>query len=238
MDLWRPCIVESTLVGGCHCWSALQISYLYREGSLFWLHSITCCVGFWLPNGYLKFLVILWLLMRFFHIMMLMNMFLIQQWFPVLCLSWFSLPPFSPGLIMLLPHGLCHAFKILARKHSLLHVYFYLLHTCILFIYHLKWYLNLEIFEKHYNFESWMPYISFIKITSFDRSFILSLQAEMQRFVTKIVNLMREEMLFSWQGGPIIMLQVDQTLMLISSWSALSYSSFQKSEMLQWKLWM
>lgn len=31
---------------------------------------------------------------------------------------------------------------------------------------------------------------------------------EMQRFVTKIVDLMREEMLFSWQGGPIIMLQV------------------------------
>ncbi|KAI7981427.1 Beta-galactosidase 9, partial [Camellia lanceoleosa] len=30
---------------------------------------------------------------------------------------------------------------------------------------------------------------------------------EMQRFVKKIVDLMREEMLFSWQGGPIIMLQ-------------------------------
>lgn len=34
-------------------------------------------------------------------------------------------------------------------------------------------------------------------------------KAEMQRFVTKIVNLMREEMLFSWQGGPIIMLQIE-----------------------------
>lgn len=33
-------------------------------------------------------------------------------------------------------------------------------------------------------------------------------QEEMQRFVKKIVDLMREEMLFSWQGGPIIMLQV------------------------------
>ncbi|KAH7833498.1 hypothetical protein Vadar_006946 [Vaccinium darrowii] len=32
---------------------------------------------------------------------------------------------------------------------------------------------------------------------------------EMQRFVTKIVDLMREEMLFSWQGGPIIMLQIE-----------------------------
>ncbi|KAI7981416.1 Beta-galactosidase 15 [Camellia lanceoleosa] len=30
---------------------------------------------------------------------------------------------------------------------------------------------------------------------------------EIQRFVKKIVDLMREEMLFSWQGGPIIMLQ-------------------------------
>ena len=30
----------------------------------------------------------------------------------------------------------------------------------------------------------------------------------MQQFVKKIVDLMREEMLFSWQGGPIIMLQV------------------------------
>ncbi|CAK7328423.1 unnamed protein product [Dovyalis caffra] len=30
---------------------------------------------------------------------------------------------------------------------------------------------------------------------------------EMQKFVTKIVDLMREEMLFCWQGGPIIMLQ-------------------------------
>lgn len=30
----------------------------------------------------------------------------------------------------------------------------------------------------------------------------------MQRFVKKIVELMREEKLFSWQGGPIIMLQV------------------------------
>ncbi|PSS35673.1 Beta-galactosidase [Actinidia chinensis var. chinensis] len=32
---------------------------------------------------------------------------------------------------------------------------------------------------------------------------------EMQRFVKKIVDLMREEMLFSWQGGPIILLQIE-----------------------------
>ncbi|XP_017226067.1 beta-galactosidase 9 isoform X2 [Daucus carota subsp. sativus] len=31
----------------------------------------------------------------------------------------------------------------------------------------------------------------------------------MQRFVKKIVELMREENLFSWQGGPIIMLQIE-----------------------------
>ena len=36
------------------------------------------------------------------------------------------------------------------------------------------------------------------------------LQDEMQRFVKKIVDLMQKEMLFSWQGGPIIMLQVVQ----------------------------
>ncbi|XP_054805017.1 beta-galactosidase 9 isoform X3 [Prosopis cineraria] len=31
----------------------------------------------------------------------------------------------------------------------------------------------------------------------------------MERFVSKVVNLMREEKLFSWQGGPIIMLQME-----------------------------
>lgn len=30
----------------------------------------------------------------------------------------------------------------------------------------------------------------------------------MQRFVKKMVDLMRDEKLFSWQGGPVIMLQV------------------------------
>jgi hypothetical protein len=32
---------------------------------------------------------------------------------------------------------------------------------------------------------------------------------EMQKFVTKIVDLMREAKLFCWQGGPIIMLQIE-----------------------------
>jgi len=32
----------------------------------------------------------------------------------------------------------------------------------------------------------------------------------MKRFVSKVVNMMREEKLFSWQGGPIILLQVGQ----------------------------
>ncbi|KAL9325195.1 hypothetical protein ACSQ67_005840 [Phaseolus vulgaris] len=32
---------------------------------------------------------------------------------------------------------------------------------------------------------------------------------EMKRFVSKVVNMMREEMLFSWQGGPIILLQIE-----------------------------
>lgn len=30
----------------------------------------------------------------------------------------------------------------------------------------------------------------------------------MKQFVSKVVDLMREEKLFSWQGGPIILLQV------------------------------
>jgi hypothetical protein len=34
------------------------------------------------------------------------------------------------------------------------------------------------------------------------------LQAEMQNFVTKIVDIMKEEKLYSWQGGPIILQQV------------------------------
>jgi hypothetical protein len=33
-------------------------------------------------------------------------------------------------------------------------------------------------------------------------------QAEMQTFVTKIVDMMKDEKLYSWQGGPIILQQV------------------------------
>jgi hypothetical protein len=39
-------------------------------------------------------------------------------------------------------------------------------------------------------------------------NFSKCLQAEMQTFVTKIVTLMKEEKLYSWQGGPIILQQV------------------------------
>ncbi|KAH9616803.1 hypothetical protein KSS87_021145 [Heliosperma pusillum] len=41
---------------------------------------------------------------------------------------------------------------------------------------------------------------------------------EMQQYVTKIVNLMLEERLFSWQGGPIILLQIEN-----------EYGDFEKS---------
>ncbi|XP_058731711.1 beta-galactosidase 9 [Vicia villosa] len=34
-------------------------------------------------------------------------------------------------------------------------------------------------------------------------------KVEMKRFVSKVVDLMREEKLFSWQGGPIILLQIE-----------------------------
>ncbi|RCV18459.1 hypothetical protein SETIT_3G302400v2 [Setaria italica] len=34
-------------------------------------------------------------------------------------------------------------------------------------------------------------------------------KAEMQTFVTKIVNIMKEEKLYSWQGGPIILQQIE-----------------------------
>jgi len=35
------------------------------------------------------------------------------------------------------------------------------------------------------------------------------LQAAMQKFVEKIVSMMKSEGLFEWQGGPIIMAQVN-----------------------------
>ena len=39
-------------------------------------------------------------------------------------------------------------------------------------------------------------------------------QEEMERYVKKIVDLMISESLFSWQGGPIILLQVMKFLIL------------------------
>lgn len=37
----------------------------------------------------------------------------------------------------------------------------------------------------------------------------------MQRFAKKIVDMMKEENLFSWQGGPIILTQVKITLRIV-----------------------
>lgn len=37
----------------------------------------------------------------------------------------------------------------------------------------------------------------------------MALQAAMQKFVEKIVSMMKSEGLFEWQGGPIIMAQVN-----------------------------
>lgn len=39
----------------------------------------------------------------------------------------------------------------------------------------------------------------------------------MERFVKQIVDLMKQEMLFSWQGGPIILVQVNSAFMTINS---------------------
>jgi hypothetical protein len=51
------------------------------------------------------------------------------------------------------------------------------------------------------------------------------LQAEMQTFVTKIVNIMKEEKLYSWQGGPIILQQVWKLFLELTDWFY-SFSSF------------
>lgn len=50
---------------------------------------------------------------------------------------------------------------------------------------------------------------SFVIFVLYNHMFLFAIfQKEMQKFVTKIVDLMREAKLFCWQGGPIIMLQV------------------------------
>ena len=51
------------------------------------------------------------------------------------------------------------------------------------------------------------------------------LQAEMQSFVTKIVNIMKEEKLYSWQGGPIILQQVWKLFSELTDW-VYYFSSF------------
>ncbi|KAK4749604.1 hypothetical protein SAY87_027053 [Trapa incisa] len=54
-------------------------------------------------------------------------------------------------------------------------------------------------------FPVWLRDIPGIKFRTDNAPF----KEEMERFVKKIVDLMLEEMLFSWQGGPIIMLQIE-----------------------------
>ncbi|CAN1334340.1 Beta-galactosidase 9 [Linum perenne] len=54
-------------------------------------------------------------------------------------------------------------------------------------------------------FPVWLRDIPGIKFRTDNAPF----KEEMQRFVTMIVDLMRDEKLFSWQGGPIIMLQIE-----------------------------
>ncbi|KAK6930724.1 Glycoside hydrolase 35, catalytic domain [Dillenia turbinata] len=54
-------------------------------------------------------------------------------------------------------------------------------------------------------FPVWLRDIPGIEFRTDNKPF----KEEMERFVKKIVDMMREEMLFSWQGGPIIMLQIE-----------------------------
>ncbi|PIA35985.1 hypothetical protein AQUCO_03400110v1 [Aquilegia coerulea] len=54
-------------------------------------------------------------------------------------------------------------------------------------------------------FPVWLRDIPGIEFRTDNKPF----KEEMQRFVEKMVNLMRQELLFSWQGGPIILLQIE-----------------------------
>ncbi|XP_020590141.1 beta-galactosidase 15 isoform X2 [Phalaenopsis equestris] len=54
-------------------------------------------------------------------------------------------------------------------------------------------------------FPVWLRDIEGIEFRTNNRPF----KVEMQRFVSKIVEMMKEEKLFSWQGGPIILLQIE-----------------------------
>ncbi|KAL6343138.1 hypothetical protein AAG906_019681 [Vitis piasezkii] len=85
-----------------------------------------------------------------------------------------------------------------------------------------------EPVRRQYNFEGRYDIVKFVKLVgssglylhlrigpyvcaewNFGLIMAYILQDEMQRFVKKIVDLMQKEMLFSWQGGPIIMLQIE-----------------------------
>ncbi|KAH9649784.1 Beta-galactosidase 9 [Citrus sinensis] len=68
-----------------------------------------------------------------------------------------------------------------------------------------------ESIRGQYNFKGKNDIVKFVKLVGSSGLYLqlrIGPYEEMQRFVKKIVDLMREEMLFSWQGGPIIMLQV------------------------------
>uniref|UniRef100_M8BEG8 beta-galactosidase n=1 Tax=Aegilops tauschii TaxID=37682 RepID=M8BEG8_AEGTA len=54
-------------------------------------------------------------------------------------------------------------------------------------------------------FPVWLKYVPGISFRTDNGPF----KAEMQRFVEKIVSMMKSERLFEWQGGPIIMSQVE-----------------------------
>lgn len=62
-------------------------------------------------------------------------------------------------------------------------------------------------YDDHYSFLYFDPLIL--------RMF---LQAEMQTFVTKIVDIMKKEKLYSWQGGPIILQQVWKLFSKFTYW--------------------
>ena len=53
------------------------------------------------------------------------------------------------------------------------------------------------------------------------------MQRHMQKFVTKIVNLMKDERLFYPQGGPIIISQVSQTELKETLYKAIANVKFQ-----------
>ncbi|KAH9649785.1 Beta-galactosidase 9 [Citrus sinensis] len=69
-----------------------------------------------------------------------------------------------------------------------------------------------ESIRGQYNFKGKNDIVKFVKLVGSSGLYLqlrIGPYEEMQRFVKKIVDLMREEMLFSWQGGPIIMLQIE-----------------------------